>query len=118
MNKMLNEKRKVSVKQLVALLLTLFVLVSPIFAEGADELGLNAFGQKVLDIFTANWLKALLIVALVVEAIMMVVSGQQGGGAQVFKKFSPWIIGTLVILSASSITGYFTEGIDDAFKLD
>lgn len=37
----------------------------------------------------------------------MVLAGQQGGGGQMIKKFAPWIIGTIILLSASSICSYF-----------
>ena len=47
------------------------------------------------------------MVALIVEAISMILAGQQGGGGQVLKRFAPWIIGTLILLSASGICSYF-----------
>ena len=41
----------------------------------------------------------------------MVLAGQQGGGGQMIKKFAPWIIGTIILLSASSICSYFLDGL-------
>ena len=49
----------------------------------------------------------LLLVALIIEAIGVVVAGQQGGGGQILKKFAPWIIGTLILLCSSGICSYF-----------
>ena len=51
-------------------------------------------------------------VALIIEAIGMIVAGQQGGGGAIIKKFAPWIIGTIILLSASGITGYFLDGLE------
>ena len=45
----------------------------------------------------------------------MVLAGQQGGGGQMIKKFAPWIIGTIILLSASSICSYFLG--DLAFEI-
>ena len=57
-------------------------------------------------------MKALACVALIIEAIGMIAAGQQGGGGAVIKKFAPWIIGTVILLSASSITGYFMQDLE------
>ena len=44
---------------------------------------------------------------MVLAVFGMVLAGQQGGGGQMIKKFAPWIIGTIILLSASSICSYF-----------
>lgn len=103
-------------KEVLIMFVMLVMAVSPLF--GADTISsLDTWGQKILDIFTGTWVKALLMVALIIEAIMMVVSGQQGGGGQMFKKFGPWIVGTIILLSASGICTYFLDGLDSAMTI-
>jgi len=83
--------------------------VVPTFAAGSGEsiVELDNWADKILELFQSSWVKAILLVALIVEAIGMVLAGQQGGGGQMIKKFAPWIIGTIILLSASSICSYF-----------
>ena len=77
-------------------------------ASGGDSIvELDNWADKILELFQSSWVKAILLVALIVEAIGMVLAGQQGGGGQMIKKFAPWIIGTIILLSASSICSYF-----------
>jgi hypothetical protein len=101
-------------KQAIVVLVVLFVSLTPIFAAGSTESidALDNWGQSLLNIFQSTWVKALLMVALIVEALAMVFAGQQGGGAQIIKRFAPWIIGTLILLCSSGIASYFFDGID------
>lgn len=88
----------------------LFALcIVPTFAAGGGDsiVELDNWADKILELFQSSWVKAILLVALIVEAIGMVLAGQQGGGGQMIKKFAPWIIGTIILLSASSICSYF-----------
>lgn len=97
-------------KLFVISLLFFFVFASDVFAADTIE-SLNGWGDNILKIFASNWVKALACVALIIEAIGMVVAGQQGGGGQIIKKFAPWLIGTVVLLSASGITSYFLKDL-------
>lgn len=83
--------------------------VIPTFAASSGDsiVELDNWADKILELFQSSWVKAILLVALIVEAIGMVLAGQQGGGGQMIKKFAPWIIGTIILLSASSICSYF-----------
>ncbi len=84
-----------------------FVIVSNTFAADDTIETLDSWGNNILSIFSSGWVKALACVALIIEAIGMIVAGQQGGGGAIIKKFAPWIIGTVILLCASGITGYF-----------
>ncbi|MCR5252592.1 MAG: TrbC/VirB2 family protein [Treponema sp.] len=106
-----NLKGFVCSKSFIMFVLFSVVMVSGMFAEDATIDTLDTWGNKVLSIFSSGWVKALACVALIIEAIGMIAAGQQGGGGQVIKKFAPWIIGTVILLSASGITGYFLEGL-------
>lgn len=88
------------------------VMISSTFAATDTIDALDTWGDKILELFSSNWVKVICLVALIVEAIGMVVAGQQGGGGQIIKKFAPWIIGTIILLSASSICSYFLADLE------
>lgn len=98
-----------SLKQLVILAVLFFVMAMPTFAASSGDsiTELDNWADKILELFQSGWVKALLLIALIIEAIGMVLAGQQGGGGQMIKKFAPWIVGTIILLSASSICSYF-----------
>lgn len=104
-------KNFVCTKSFVMFALFSCIMISNTFA-GSDAIEvLDSWGDKILSIFASGWVKALACVALIVEAIGMIVAGQQGGGGAIIKKFAPWIIGTIILLCASGITSYFLEGL-------
>lgn len=102
-------KETVFSKQFAILAITICVFAAPTFAASSGDsiVELDNWADKILELFQSSWVKAILLVALIVEAIGMVLAGQQGGGGQMIKKFAPWIIGTIILLSASSICSYF-----------
>ena len=106
-------KKTFASKHFLALALVFAACVVPTFAAGSGEsiAELDTWADKILELFQSSWVKAILLVALIVEAIGMVLAGQQGGGGQMIKKFAPWIIGTIILLSASSICSYFLDGL-------
>ena len=91
----------------IAVVFALCVVPSFAASSGDSIVELDNWADKILELFQSSWIKAILLVALIVEAIGMVLAGQQGGGDQMIKKFAPWIIGTIILLSASSICSYF-----------
>ena len=102
-------RKTFSSKKFWAIALVFAICIIPTFAAGAGDsiIELDNWADKILELFQSSWIKAILLVALIVEAIGMVLAGQQGGGGQMIKKFAPWIIGTIILLSASSICSYF-----------
>lgn len=110
-----NTKKVVSsnaFKQLMLMGGIMLLACMPTFADTAKFEALDEWSGKILAVFSSTWVKALCLVALVIEAIAMVVAGQQGGGSQLIKKFAPWMIGTIILVSASSITSYFVGSIN------
>ena len=100
-------KKVIVNKSFILFICILFMCVTSLFAGGDTIETLDTWGGKILQLFQSTWVKVLLMVALIVEAISMILAGQQGGGGQVLKRFAPWIIGTLILLSASGICSYF-----------
>ncbi len=105
-------KKAACSKEFVLFVLLAFILTSNTFAAGDTIDMLDNWGNKILSVFSSGWVKALSCVALIIEAIGMIVAGQQGGGGAIIKKFAPWIIGTIILLCASGITGYFLDGLE------
>lgn len=98
--------------KIMAVFALLFVaLAAPTFATTyGSQSGiatLDSWGDKIIQVFTSSWVKAILVIALIIEGICLVMAGQQGGGAQMLKRFGPWIIGTIILLSASGICDFF-----------
>lgn len=107
-------KKTFTSKQFITLTAVFALCVIPTFAasgSGSSIGELDNWADKILELFQSSWVKALLLVALIVEAIGMVLAGQQGGGGQMLKKFAPWIIGTIILLCSSSICSYFLDGM-------
>lgn len=88
------------------------VMISSTFAASDSIEVLDSWSDKILDLLSSSWVKVLCLVALIIEAIGVVVSGQQGGGGQIIKRFAPWIIGTLILLCASGICSYFLADLE------
>ena len=112
-----------NVRRVIAVLI-LMLCCSLVFAQGSGT-GLNSgkldeqitdWTDKLTGFLGSNWVKAIALVALVVEAIGIVVGGQQGGGTQAFKKLAPWIIGTIILLMASGICSYMYDKLDFALE--
>ena len=101
--------KQITTKRIIAVLLML-MCCSLVFAGESDTTALTnqvkGWTDKLTGFMGSGWVKGIALIALVVEAIGIVVGGQQGGGAQVFKKLSPWIIGTIILLMASTVCSY------------
>lgn len=88
------------------------IMVSRTFAATDSIDVLDSWSDKILDLLSSSWVKVLCLVALIIEAIGVVLAGQQGGGGQIIKRFAPWIIGTLILLCASGICSYFLSDLE------
>ncbi len=73
-------------------------------ADSIDEL--DAWGDKVLSLIGSSWIQALCALALAIEAGACIFAGRNGESGMI-KKFLPWMVGTIGLLSASSITEFF-----------
>ena len=105
-------------KKIVLVLCMVFLVCVSAFAQGkGGAIGkLDTWGEKIVSLFTSTWLKAICIVALISICIGMIVAGRNEPG--LIKKFIPWLIGTIVLLSASDIVKYFfNEAGSDAFNI-
>ncbi|WP_024467153.1 TrbC/VirB2 family protein [Treponema pedis] len=99
-------------KKIILIFAMLMVMCFSLFAQnqGGSIDQLDKWGQTIVSLFTSTWLKAVCIVALIGLAIGMITAGRSEPG--MMKKFAPWLIGVIILLSATSIVGYFFEGAD------
>lgn len=108
---MLNKKTNTN-KKLILVMVLIAISIMPMFAAGDTIDSLDTWASKILSLFSSNWVKVILLVALIVEALAMIIAGQNGGGGQIIKRFGPWIIGTIILLSASGICSYFVGSLE------
>lgn len=83
-------------------------MTSGLFADGIEVL--DDAGNKIIELISATWVKALLVVALVIEFGVIAFGNAQGEGG-IIKKVLPWIIGTAGILGATSIVNFFFSSV-------
>lgn len=84
-------------------------MTSGLFADGGIEV-LDDAGNKIIELVSATWVKALLVVALIIEFGVIAFGNAQGEGG-IIKKVLPWIIGTAGILGATSIVNFFFSNV-------
>jgi type IV secretory pathway VirB2 component (pilin) len=107
-------------KKLIVLIAFSLALSPSLFAQsgGSDAFGIGARIQVILDFLSSPWVKGICVIALIIECIGMITAGRQEPG--MFKKFVPWIAGTVLFMSAGSITSIFINpdeaGLKDIIK--
>lgn len=79
------------------------VCISSTFAE--DTFGLNSKVSILINLISSPWVKGIACIALIVECIGLITAGRQEPG--MFKKFIPWIAGTIIFMAAGTITNKF-----------
>ena len=112
MNKInvISEKKSSSInwKQVFIFAAYLVCMVTPIFAQSTGATGIDTAVEKVTTFLSSGAITAVCLIALVVEAVGVVVMGKQGADVQaIISRFAPWVVGTVVLLSANGICNYF-----------
>lgn len=96
-------------KKLFLFALLFAIAAAPIFAEGSV---IDGAVNKVTSFLSSGLITAVCLIALVVEGIGVVVMGKQGADVQqIIGKFAPWVVGTVVLLSANAICNYFLSDL-------
>ncbi len=104
----LSLKKILTNKTFLLTIFMIFVLVVPTFADSDTIEQLDNWGTKLINIFKSTWVKALLLVSLILIAIEVAMGMQQGASLKdMIGKFSGWIIGTIVLATASGICTFF-----------
>lgn len=90
-------------------------MVTPIFAQNAT--GIDSAVEKVTTFLSSGTITAICLIALVGEAVGVVLMGKQGADIHsIISKFAPWVVGTVVLLSANGICNYFLADLSFGTK--
>lgn len=94
-------------KRVAALLFTAIACSAGVFAASSSnsDFGLNTHVQTIITFLESPWVKGIACIALVVECFGLITAGRQEPG--MFKKFIPWISGTVLFMAAGTITKAF-----------
>jgi type IV secretory pathway VirB2 component (pilin) len=98
-----NVKKSRGIKRLV--LFIVFFVVCVFSAAAEDAFGLDTKVGLMLQLLSSPWVKGIACIALIAECIGLITAGRQEPG--MFKKFIPWIAGTILFMAAGTITGKF-----------
>lgn len=107
-------------KQILMFLLVAAVCCFSTFAAtDATNNSDSSFGvgdkiQVILKFIGSPWVKGVACIFLIVEAIGLITAGRQEPG--MFKKFIPWIAGTVIFMAASTITSAFISDKSSDFS--
>lgn len=102
-------------KKFVLFAFFMFVACSFTFADAAGEMSTSV--NRIVDFFSSGWVKGIACIMLIGECLGLLVAG--GQNPQIFKKFLPFIIGTVLFMCAGKIISLvFGNFGDDQFSTD
>jgi hypothetical protein len=111
------DKSTLALKKTIIFIFLAVCVLTPIFAGDSSSTGIDAAVEKVTSFLSNGIITALCLIALVIEAAGVVVMGKQGADIQtIIGKFAPWVVGTIVLLSANGICNYFLSGLSFSSK--
>jgi type IV secretory pathway VirB2 component (pilin) len=98
-----------AVKKIIALLIVLTIFSGAAFAQSSsgsgDLLGLKGPVETILGIFTSSITRGIALIFFIILCIGLITTGRQE--PEMFKKFIPWIAGTVLFMAAGTITKTF-----------
>jgi type IV secretory pathway VirB2 component (pilin) len=103
-------------KRLLMFAVLMVLAAFPLFADSGFDAISDSLNEKVggiLKILGSPWVKGIACIALIIECIALLTAGRQEPG--MFKKFIPWIAGTLLLLAAGTITTAFLGDLGSAY---
>jgi len=107
-------KQSVSVKRLVFVMILIALSTFSVYAQTEDTFGLNSKVGMILQLLSSPWVKGIACIALIAECIGLITMGRQEPG--MFKKFIPWIAGTILFMAAGVITSKFVDVQSNTFN--
>lgn len=106
----MNKLVKRTNKKWFTILLMMVVCVMCVSAQdSSDAFGLGDKVNILLQFLSSPWVKGVACIALIAETIGLITAGRQEPG--MFKKFIPWIAGTIIFMAAGTITTKFMSGV-------
>lgn len=105
-------------KKFILFLGLVALCASSIFAQdaGVNTSDMDARMYKVVNFFNGGWVKALCCIMLIGECLGLLFAG--GQNPQIFKKFLPFIIGTVLFMCAGKIVTIIWGTRDKTFEED
>lgn len=97
-------------KKLFFVCLLLVVACSFTFA-GASASAMEESVNNIVDFFSSGWVKGICCIMLIGECLGLLFAG--GQNPQIFKKFLPFIIGTVLFMCAGKIVTLVFKGFSD-----
>lgn len=102
-------------KKIVLFAFFMVVACSFTFADAATDM--NTSVNRIVDFFSSGWVKGIACIMLIGECLGLLFAG--GQNPQIFKKFLPFIIGTVLFMCAGKIIALvFGDFGDDQFSTD
>lgn len=77
----------------------MLIATSMIFADAAVDMSDSV--NRIVDFFSSGWVKGIACIMLIGECLGLLFAG--GQNPQIFKKFLPFIIGTILFMCAGKI---------------
>lgn len=91
--------KKCKIKKLFVFLFLMVVACSFTFAGAAESM--NNSVNNIVDFFSQGWVKGIACIMFIGECLGLLFAG--GQNPQIFKKFLPFIIGTVLFMCAGKV---------------
>lgn len=104
----LSSKRTVNGKKIIVFCIVFFVSIVCVYADTGSIGKLDNYARLILGFFTSFWMKAVCAIAFIIICLRAITVGRDEPG--LIKKYIPWMIGVLLLLSAGEIVNFFFNG--------
>ncbi|UTC47743.1 TrbC/VirB2 family protein [Treponema vincentii] len=105
------EKQTENRKKIITFCIVFFISIVCAYADTGGISKLDDYGRMILGLFTSFWMKATCTVAFILICIRAVTVGRDEPG--LMKKYIPWLIGVMLLLSAGEIVNFLFSGNED-----
>lgn len=104
----LSAQRAGNGKKIIAFCIVFFISIVCVYADTGSIGKLDNYARLILGFFTSFWMKATCAVAFILICLRAITVGRDEPG--LIKKYIPWGIGVLLLLSAGEIVNFFFSG--------
>lgn len=92
------------------------VAVAATFAKDVNTDAMDTRVNTIVDFFNGKWVKGICCILLIGECLGLLFAG--GQNPQIFKKFLPFIVGTVLFMCAGKIVSIIWGTSDTKFSAD
>lgn len=101
--------KKCKIKKSVVVLFLMVVACSFTFADAAASM--NESVNNIVNFFSSGWVKGIACIMFIGECLGLLFAG--GQNPQIFKKFLPFIVGTVLFMCAGKVITLIFEGFGE-----